>query len=138
MLTVSAFPFAGISIKLFDFFNSYFGVKSAREEEWKFRPATMNAVFYIILTFIIALSDGMDTISLSVIVLYVLFLCIYAYIGFKLVYSALSARVGSTFALLISVFSILFMWNAILQIISYIGAVSSILSNRKISKPQKD
>lgn len=135
-LMIFSFSLTGLSIKLFDFVRERQECSVERSNLWFFNPSTPTAVFYVILSLVSSVATGNDVVSLSIQILYYFFFLIYLYLGIKSVFRFVARRTGSKVALLIVLFSFLALSTAIMQIISYVGAFTSISNNKRKSNEQ--
>ena len=127
---ISAFLISGVSLKLFSSFKSHYKLEK-EEREWSFSLSTTTAVFYIVVSFISSVATGSDVFSMSASILYYFFFAVFAYIGLKLLYGFVYQKLSKTFSLIL-VFLILFSFSLLpYQILSYVGAISSIIKAKK-------
>jgi hypothetical protein len=132
VIMIFAFLLSGISLKAFTLLKSRY-VSDDDGRDWSFRLSNLMSFFYIIISFISSLAGGKSTFDLSVNVLYYFFFAIFAYLGIKLVYTFLRDKFNRSAALMFILiiffsFSLLF-----LQILSYVGAVCSIIQNKRLN-----
>ncbi len=132
-LMILSFFIAGLSIKLFDVFKSKSAPSFTRDNEWSFSTPTPTAVFFIVISFLASVTAGNSILELSVRILYFFFFILFLYLGIKSTFGFLSRRFSSSFSILIILSAYFLLSSAILQILSYVGAIANIVNNRSKS-----
>lgn len=122
---------AGITLKIFSAFVSRLDSEPLKVSEWKFEVPVLYAYFFMALSLInIFTVSSMSVFALSMSNLYNVFLCVYAYVGIKMMYNRFSEK-HSKFVVRLVIFAIILLaFSFAVQIFALIGVFYSIYQNK--------
>lgn len=136
ILLIAAMLTTGVTIKLFDAFVKRFDI-NVRKSTWSLTTPTLTAVFYIAILILASIIDDSNTVFyLSVISIYNIFAILYAYIGFKIMFPLIFARLSKPVAVLICIAAFISFGMLIIQIFSIVGVLITIIKNKSFSKQE--
>ena len=132
LVCILAFSIVGIAFKLFGTLIRKFTVEQDKIAEWRFLPNSVFAYFYFILAILSVISvDTENSLVISTINLYLIFMYVFAYVGYKFVNASFKSKGRNSnfiFLIMIVVFS-----SFAIQILALIGAYVT-ANYTKISK----
>jgi hypothetical protein len=135
-LLISAFAVIGLSTKVFGLIVSKCAQDNKFITEWRFAPTSLYAYFYLILTVATIFSlNAENTLSVSVLNLYYVFLVIFAYVGFNCSVTMLSVRMKKKAAFILTAVVTCVFMSLAPQILAVIGVMYTLRSNRASAPP---
>jgi hypothetical protein len=131
-LAIVSFFIAGVTLKIFTVISKRFVLKDPRAIEWKFSTSSLFVWCYLILSAISIFGfGGEDIFTTAFFNLYVLFMFVYAYVGFKRLSKIIEFKFKSKMlSIILVVIAILFIPSYAVQLLSYIGAFMELTIKR--------
>ena len=135
-LLIGAFIIVGLSMKAFRFAVSRLSENKKHITEWRFAATNLFAYFYFILIVVSLFLQSADSlIAISVLNLYNLFQVIFAYVGFNLAMTMLTARMRKVTAFILITLALLLLSSFAMQLLAVIGVMFTLRSSRGNDKP---
>ncbi len=140
ILTVLAFATVGIVMKIFSAIIVRFGGdKQSMPLGWSFGTSPLFAYFFIILSILQIFLFGTDAVTATVLNLYVVFLAVYAYVGYRFA-SFLFGRMlhKPRLAKFLILLSVLLFAQFAIQLLAYAGVFETVMSSRIKREDEND
>lgn len=140
IFTVLAFATVGLVMKIFSAIIIKFGEdKQSMPLGWSFGTSALFAYFFIILSILQIFLFGTDAFTTTVLNLYVVFLAVYAYVGFRFA-SFLFGRAlhKPRLAKFLIVLSVLLFAQFAIQLLAYAGVFETVMSARIKREDEND
>ena len=131
IVIICALAIVGIAFKIFSALVAKLDSEPTKIAEWKFEMPVLYAYFFMALSLInIFTASSMSVFAISVSNLYNVFLCVYAYVGIKMIYNRFSEKHNKLVVRLIIFAIILLVFSFAVQIFALIGVFYSIYQNK--------
>ena len=138
-IAVFAFTVSGIALKLFSAMSKSLSEFKAARAEWRFKTSALFAYFYYALVIFSFFISEANVFGITVTNLYTVFMFVYAYVGYKYATSLLSANLSRPFLAKVLVWIAIVFFSAFaIQLLSFIGAFITVVSNRRNNLPGTD
>ena len=124
IVSILAFFLVGLSHKIFSGLIRNYSRRQDDIDEWRFMPSAVFAYFYFALSILSLFSmDTESVLALSVANLYLIFMFVFAYIGFRFASAALNKNGRSTLRTSLAVLALTVLFSSFaVQILAAIGA----------------
>ena len=141
LLTILAFVIVGITLKIFLKLINSLTEDSDKTRTWNFVPPRMFAYFYFALAILSIFKMNMESVlAVSILNLYMIFMFVFAYVGYKVITAMLKSSGKSTFSANATVIVLTLLFSSFaLQMLAVAGAFAvikfaKISPNTKIQK----
>ena len=140
ILTVLSFATVGIVMKIFSAIVIRFGGdKQLMTLGWTFGTSSLFAYFFIILSILQIFVFGTDAFAATVMNLYVVFLAVYAYVGYRFASFLFGRAIRKPrLAKFLIILSILFFAQFAIQLLAYAGVFETVMSARMRREDESD
>ena len=140
ILTVLSFATVGIVMKIFSAIVIRFGGdKQSMTLGWTFGTSSLFAYFFIILSILQIFVFGTDAFAATVMNLYVVFLAVYAYVGYRFASFLFGRAIRKPrLAKFLIILSILFSAQFAIQLLAYAGVFETVMSARMRREDESD
>ncbi len=130
-VVIIGFTVAGFSLKCFKAAVKRLDDDTMRISSWDFCMPSLYGYFFMFLVLVNAfMSASLGVFELAMANLYNIFLCVYAYVGLKLVYRHFSAKRSKLFVLILIAVILLLASSLAVQILAMVGVFHSFYRNK--------
>lgn len=133
-IIIIAFLLSGLAIKLFTFIVRKNTEQNSPVHSWRFLLPSIYAYSFLIVFLLSSFVSPVETFGIVIINLSNIFTFIFVYIGFKAFKDLLSKKGKPVLGILIPILGVILLGNMAMDVLSVFGAVSTIMSNKKINK----
>ena len=137
-IVIFAFGVVGLSFKIFSLIAVRIAKNTVPLYKWRFMTTNVFAYFYVVLVFLSIFVPATDSVfALSINNMYNILMAIYAYVGFNVAVSILSAKMKPVFAILVVIASLLALFSFALSVLSLLGVMFTIRKNAEIIRKEE-
>lgn len=137
-IVIFAFGVVGVSFKLFSIITARVAKDVVPLYKWRFMTTNVFAYFYVALVFLSIFIPATDSIfALTIDNTYNIFMTIYAYVGFNVAVSILSAKMKPVFAILVVFAAMLTLFSFAVSVLSLLGVMFTIRKNGELIRKEE-
>ncbi len=133
-IVVIAFLIVGLAIKLFTFIVRKNTDQNSSIHSWKFSVPSLYAYLFLIVFLLSSFVSPFENFGIVIINLSNIFTFVFAYIGFKAFKDLLTKKGKRVLGILLPILGVVFLGSVVLDVLSAFGAVSTIISNKKLNE----